>query len=105
VSELTANDAACILAEALVGHLIVLSEHRADGCDAIGQVLCGTMEDTRRVSFVFKYDLHTETWGINEVPVDKYPANTILYYHDTEEDAVTQAALHGDELGPEDSEL
>jgi hypothetical protein len=104
MDKLPDRDAACILAEALLGHLVERAGARADGCDAIGQVLNGSVDD-KRISYVFKHGLHTGAWSLVEVTPDKYPADTILYYHDTIEDAVTQAALHGDELEPEDSEL
>jgi len=105
MTKLTPEDTAHILAEALMGHLIHQAGHRAESCDAMGQILSGTMDDVR-VDYLFKYDLQTGTWMLVELTPGKYKPNDILYYHDTKEDVVTQAALYGDDVVPdEDTEL
>lgn len=104
MSKLAPEDAAHILAEALTGHIACQSGHRIEGCDAIGQILSGTIDDVR-VDYLFKYNLQTSAWMLAELTPGKYRPNDILYYHGTIEDTVTQAALYGDDVVPDGDDI
>lgn len=73
---------------------------RMDEANAIGVVhKCHNHEKREDEFYIIKFDLkdgYCTTWGIERIPNDKYKSGDIIYYHDTQEDVVTYAALHGD---------
>jgi hypothetical protein len=100
MADLTAVDVTRVLAEALFEHMLTVAGSRSNGCDAIGQVLVGTL-DENPVAFIFKHEINTNRWELTEVSPADYEPHTMIYYHESEGDAVTQAALYGDEIAPD----
>ena len=87
-----------LLSSTLYGFFLTKAEGREKGCDAFGMVVNATRNTGEKESFIIRYEMDESSWGVIPVEVNKYPDNTMLYYHGEEADAVVQAALRGDEV-------
>jgi hypothetical protein len=84
-----------ILAKGLMDIIAANSGDRIDNCDAVGLVI---QIDQIEKSYIFKYDLNTNEFGLEEIKYKSIIYNALLYYHDNEADTAVQAALHGDDI-------
>jgi len=97
-----ADKAVGITSSALLLCLCRLSDGRAATCKHIGLAHDTETPDGKKESWVIHFTFDTSEYGIDPVEPGKYQDGTILYWHDTMEDVVTQAALYGDDVAEDD---
>lgn len=95
-----ADKAVGITASALFQCLCRLSEGRSESCTHIGFAHDTETPDGKKESWLIHFAIDTDGFAIDQIEPGKYPDGDILYWHESPEDAVTQAALRGDPVVP-----
>lgn len=82
-----------ILVSGLISIISGQTNEQLDGCDAIGVVIeLGSVQK----SYIFKYEIDTQDHYLIEIKHGSLEPNSIVYYHDTQEDVIVKAAIHGE---------
>ena len=88
-----------ILVKGLIDLITNQTDGRLDGCEAVGVVI---EIDKIQKSYIFKYELETNNYGLIEIKYGSLSGCSIIYYHDENDDVIVKAALHGDGIISED---
>ena len=99
---MNADHAAAILASALFESLKTISDDRYKSCTAMGIVHKVTWGSGVKEDWLIRFVPDSGDFSIEQVKEGMYKDGDLLYWHDTDEDTATQAALHGDRVITED---
>lgn len=104
--EITDKKALSILSTALLRTIDVVSKGRLEESVAVGLVHTTIDKNTgEENAWLIKFDVTSCAFGIDPLELNKYKDGTIFYWHEDNEDAVTKAALRGDNVIRFDDEL
>lgn len=82
-----------IFAHCIIELALVQAGDKLNGCGAVGVVI---QLDSEEKSYIFKYELETQNYGLIEIKFGSLKPNSIIFYHENDEDVAVNAALHGD---------
>lgn len=92
-----------ILSTALLHVIDIGSKGRIHKCTSIGFVHSTVSKDKGSIkTWLIKFNPETCAFSIDSIETDKFPEGTLLYWHEDNEDAVTQAALFSDDIVKDD---
>jgi hypothetical protein len=96
-SERLEEEVISILSTALLHLMDIGSKGRIHECETVGFVHSTVSKEDKSVkTWIIKFDPESCAFGIEPVKTDKFPEGAVLYWHDNNGDAATQAALFGD---------
>jgi hypothetical protein len=90
---LSKSEMSNIVIHGFIDYIISNCYDKLETCGAIGIVI---QIDIKKESYIFKYELYSGNYGFIKIKYQSLKPNSIIFYHDNEEDVVTQAALQGD---------
>jgi len=90
---MTDKEVLAIFAHGLIEQIAIRSMGRCEESDAIG---CVIQLDKDKKAYIFRYIFATTEYGLIPIEYDKLEPNSIIHYHNNNDDVVTYAALHGD---------
>ena len=98
---LSLEEVKSILAHGLIDLILSNKDiyEKSRECGAIGLVI--HLEPIKK-DYIFKYELDTCDYGLIEIKFGSLDPNSIIFYHDNNEDVIVKAALYGDGIIDED---